>query len=103
MSEIKHLLMSTADKLILHIHHSKKLCNILRNNVLPNLNRKQQHGCDRDLVTQILMTFLVKAARDYAALHGQAENWSGLFNKETRKIAALKLTEQYEKRCGLFQ
>jgi hypothetical protein len=95
--------MSPVEKLISHIRHSRRLYGVLRNNVLPNLNRKRENGCDKGTLNQVLMTFIVKAARDYAVAHGQPEGWSDLFSKDTRKTLALILTEQYEQRSGLFQ
>lgn len=78
--------MDPTETLLTHIEHSKKLYQILRDNLYPNLNNKLKISNDKNVLFQMINNFVVKAARDYTATHQTEEDWNKLFNKDTRYI-----------------
>ena len=88
--------------LIDHIENTEKFYNALKDNLCPNLNRKRQNRASRETLRQILLSFLVKVATDYAAKQGKPNEWKKLFPSHVREAASQILLEHYLKGMFLF-
>lgn len=97
---------NSTNLLLKYIEESKVLCDMLRGEILFNLNKKYKKVYNpitsQDKVKQVLTSFAVNAAMNYAHDVGKPDEWSTLFKPKIRRAVAQILREQYESTTGLF-
>ena len=85
-----------------HIEDTEELYNILWDNVIPNLNRKRKEKANRESLRQVLVTYLVRVAKDYAEKQGTPNEWKKMFPSQVREATASMLLEHHKHKLFLF-
>ena len=85
-----------------HIEDTEELYKILWDNVIPNLNRKRKEKANRESLRQVLVTYLVRVAKDYAEKQGTPNDWKKMFPSEVREATASMLLEHHKHKLFLF-
>ena len=85
-----------------HIEDTEELYKVLWDNVIPNLNRKRKEKAERESLRQVLVSYLVRVAKDYAEKQGTPNEWKKMFPSEVREATASMLLEHHKYKLFLF-